>query len=87
MVSPYGEVSWVHNVRANPTVTWRHGSKLRQVRLEEMSHGSGAAVVAEYHARESFARPYMDVPENPTVDDFAARSDQFPEFRVTEVRT
>lgn len=34
VVSPYGEVSWVRNVRANPTVTMRHGSKERRVRLE-----------------------------------------------------
>jgi len=87
VVSPYGEVAWVHNVRANPKVMMRHGSKVRSVRLEEMTDGSGAPIVAEYHAGESFARPYMDVPENPTVEDFAARSDQFPVFRVTEPRT
>ncbi|MGH8949913.1 MAG: nitroreductase family deazaflavin-dependent oxidoreductase [Acidimicrobiia bacterium] len=86
VVSPYGEVAWVHNVRANPTVTMRHGSKVRSVRLEEMADGSGAPVVAAYHARESFARPFMDVPENPTVDDFAERAAQFPVFRVTETR-
>jgi deazaflavin-dependent oxidoreductase (nitroreductase family) len=82
LVSPYGEVAWVHNVRANPAVTLRRGSTVRSVRLEEVTDRSGAPIVAEYHARESYARPYMDVPENPTVDDFAARSDQFPVFRV-----
>jgi deazaflavin-dependent oxidoreductase (nitroreductase family) len=81
LVSPYGERAWVQNARANPMVTLRHGPKQRQVRLEEVS--DGAAVVAGYYARESFSRPYMEVPENPTVDDFAARSDQFPVFRVT----
>jgi len=87
VVSPYGEVAWVHNVRANPAVTLRHGSKVRSVHLEEMTVGSGAPVVADYHARESFARPYMDVPENPSVDDFTAASDKFPVFRVREPRT
>lgn len=81
LVSPYVERAWVRNVRANPMVTLRHGLKQRQVRLEEVS--DGAAVVAGYYARESFSRPYMDVPENPTVDDFAARSARFPVFRVT----
>ena len=80
LVSPYGERAWVHNARANPMVTLRHGPRQRQVRLEKVS--DGAAVVAGYYARESFARPYMDVPESPTVGDFAARSDQFPVFRV-----
>jgi deazaflavin-dependent oxidoreductase (nitroreductase family) len=83
VVSPYGETGWVHNVRANPSVTIRHGSQVRQVHLEEMTDAAGAAVVAEYHARESFARPYMDVGENPTVEDFASRAEQFPVFRMT----
>jgi deazaflavin-dependent oxidoreductase (nitroreductase family) len=81
LVSPYGEVGWVHNVRADPTVTLSRGSKTRQARLEEV--GDGAAVLAGYYARESFSRPYMDVPEDPTLDDFAARSAEFPVFRVT----
>jgi len=81
LVSPYGGVGWVHNVRANPMVRLRLGSRRRQVKLEEVT-GASAAVVAAYHAREGFARPYMDVPENPTVDDFAARAELFPVFKV-----
>jgi len=57
LVSPYGEVGWVHNVRADPTVTLSHGSKTRQGRLEEVTDRSGAPVVAAYHARESFSSP------------------------------
>ncbi|HEU5112619.1 MAG TPA: nitroreductase family deazaflavin-dependent oxidoreductase [Acidimicrobiia bacterium] len=82
LVSPYGEVSWVHNVRANPLVTLRHGSKERQVRLEEMTGPTAASAAAAYYERESFARPYMDVPENPSAADFAAKSALFPVFKV-----
>ena len=82
VVSPYGEVSWVSNVRADPAVTLRHGSKERKVRLEEVTGVTAASVAAAYYERESFARPYMDVPENPTEADFAAKSALFPIFRV-----
>jgi deazaflavin-dependent oxidoreductase (nitroreductase family) len=82
LVSPYGEVGWVHNVRADPTVTLSHGSKTRQARLEEVTDRSGAPVVAAYHARESFSRPYMDVPDDPTIEDFESRRGMFPVFRV-----
>ena len=82
VVSPYGEVSWVHNVRANSSVTLRHGSKERQVRLEEIIGPTAASVAAAYYDRESYARPYMDVPENPTEADFAAKAVLFPVFRV-----
>ncbi|MDP9144975.1 MAG: nitroreductase/quinone reductase family protein, partial [Actinomycetota bacterium] len=83
VVSPYGEVGWVHNVRANPIVTFRHGSKERRTLLEEATDASGAPAVAAYYARESFARPFMDVPENPSLGDFVAAAGRFPVFRVT----
>ncbi|MGH8871576.1 MAG: nitroreductase family deazaflavin-dependent oxidoreductase [Acidimicrobiia bacterium] len=82
VVSPHGQVGWVHNVRANPMVTLRHGSQRRQVRLEEVTGPSGPPAAAAYHARESFARPYMDVPENPTLEDFVTSASLSPVFRV-----
>jgi deazaflavin-dependent oxidoreductase (nitroreductase family) len=82
VVSPYGEVGWVHNVRKSPMVTFRHGSKERQTRLVEATGTSGAPAVAAYYAREGFARPFMDVPENPRLDDFVTAADRFPVFEV-----
>jgi deazaflavin-dependent oxidoreductase (nitroreductase family) len=82
VVAPYGTVSWVCNVRADPKVTLRHGSEEREVLLEEVSGEQAAEAVAAYYARESFPRQYMDLPENPSVADFAARSGQFPVFRI-----
>lgn len=84
VVSPYGEVAWVGNVRANPEATLRLGSKERRVRLNEVDGEAAAPIVAAYHAKESFARPYMDVPENPTITDFAAHAARFPVFRVVQ---
>jgi deazaflavin-dependent oxidoreductase (nitroreductase family) len=85
LVSPYGVVSWVRNVRARPIVTLRHGKVHREVRLDEVTGAPAAPVVAAYYARESHPRPYMDVPESPTVSDFAERAEQFPVFRVGPV--
>jgi deazaflavin-dependent oxidoreductase (nitroreductase family) len=84
IVSPYGQVGWVRNVRANPAVGIRHGSTQREVRLEEAEGERAAAVVAAYHARERYARGYMDVPKNPTLGDFEARLGQFPVFEVVD---
>jgi deazaflavin-dependent oxidoreductase (nitroreductase family) len=82
LVAPYGEVAWVRNARAEPDVALRRGSTDRQVRLAEVSGDAAAEAVAAYYARETFPRPYMDVPENPTVADFAAKAGEFPVFRV-----
>jgi hypothetical protein len=60
----------------------RHGSRVREVRLDEVTGPSVAHVVAAYHSREGFARKFMDVPENPQPSDFAAAADRFPVFRV-----
>ena len=61
----------------------RHGSNDRRDSArprprQRCSGGRGAA----YYERESYASQYMDVPENPTVDDFAAKAALFPVFEV-----
>jgi len=82
IVSPYGEVGWVYNVRANPVVSLRHGSKERAAGLTEVTGSDGAPVVAAYHAREGYARRFMDVPETPSLDDFVGAANNFPVFTV-----
>lgn len=82
LVAPYGEVAWVRNARDEPNATLRNGSKERSVRLVEVSGEAAAVSVAAYYEREKFPRPYMDVPENPTVEDFEERQRRFPVFRV-----
>ena len=82
LVAPYGEVGWVRNVRANPRVQMRKGRSVRKVTLSETSGEEAAAAVQAYHKREAFARRYMDVPDNPTVADFASAASKFPVFRV-----
>jgi hypothetical protein len=54
------------------------------VRLEEVSGEQAAETAAAYYSRETFPRAYMDVPENPTAADFAAKPGQFPVFEVTD---
>lgn len=82
LVAPYGDVAWVQNVRANNRVTIRKGKAERSCTLSEVT-GEAGKVVAGYYARESFARPFMDVPENPSIEDFDNAASRFPVFRVT----
>ncbi len=82
LVSPYGAVSWVHNIRANPTATLSRGGRTRSVRLVEVT---APPVVLAYRARESFARPYMDLPDEPTEDEVRQRAHRFPVFKVEAI--
>ena len=81
LVSPYGEVAWVKNVRANPVVTLEREKTIRTCRLVEVT-GQAPEVVKAYYEREGFARKYMDVPDDPSLADFEAASAAFPVFRV-----
>lgn len=81
LVAPYGNVSWVENARANPSVTLRIGATPRQATLVEVT-GETAHVVKAYWDREKFPRPYMDVPGEADVSDFAEVAERFPVFRV-----
>jgi deazaflavin-dependent oxidoreductase (nitroreductase family) len=85
IVAPYGEVSWVHNVRADPVVTLRSGRRARKCRLVEVTD-EAAQVVKSYWDRERFPRKYMDVPGEGAVEDFAGVSGRFPVFRVDAER-
>jgi hypothetical protein len=83
VVAPYGEVSWVHNVRSDPMVVLRRGGRARRCQLVEVTD-SGAAVVKAYWDRERYPRPYMDVPGDASVEDFASVTGRFPVFRIEE---
>jgi deazaflavin-dependent oxidoreductase (nitroreductase family) len=81
LVAPYGEVSWVHNVRAHPEATLRRGRSVRDVILHEVDHPE---VVKRYYEREPIASRFMAVPGEGSVADFAAVTGRFPVFRVDE---
>lgn len=82
LVAPYGEVGWVKNVRAKPQVRLRRGRSVRDVALTPAGGREAAAAVLAYHEREVFARRYMDVPEDPTLEDFLETVERFPVFKV-----
>jgi deazaflavin-dependent oxidoreductase (nitroreductase family) len=81
LVSPYGGSGWVLNVRADPHVSLTKGGTTREAELVEVT-GSRPEVVQAYYRREAFSRQFMDVPEDPTVDDFAAVAERFPVFEI-----
>ena len=82
LVSPYGDSAWVLNARANRSATLIRGSET-EVTLVEMT-GRKPALVKAYYEREAFARRFMDVPGEATVDDFASVAHRFPVFRIQE---
>ncbi|MFP3881662.1 MAG: nitroreductase/quinone reductase family protein [Actinomycetota bacterium] len=81
LVSPYGQVSWVHNVRADPRVKLRQGGNEREVVLREVTEPE---VLLRYYRSQPVASRFMEIPGKRVLDDFASVAHRFPVFRVDE---
>ena len=82
LVSPYGEVGWVHNVRASGGATLQRGGRDEQVRLEEVDAATAGPVLKYYAENTAITRPYFDSSHADSVDAFIAEAGSHPTFRV-----
>lgn len=80
MVSPYGEVSWVKNARAAGEVTLRRGGVTQTRTFTELDPAAAGPVLQLYYDQEPITRPYFDVPDRPTLDDFVQDAANHPVF-------
>ena len=83
VVSPYGNVGWVYNVRSSPFAEITRGGNTEEVSLEELDAESAGPILRQYVEEVSVVRPFFDAgPESP-VTDFIVEADRHPVFRIT----
>lgn len=82
LVSPYGAVGWVHNVRASGEATLQRGGRDERVRLEEVDAAAAGPVLKYYAEHTAITRPYFDASHEDGVDAFVAEASLHPTFRV-----
>lgn len=82
IVSPYGEVEWVKNVRADRNVGLRHGRNDRKVTLAEVPVARRGILLHQYWNEQRITRPYFDVPRDPKPEDFAPEAENHPVFKI-----
>jgi deazaflavin-dependent oxidoreductase (nitroreductase family) len=82
LVSPYGEVSWVHNARAAGKVILRHGRNTRTANVFECGTEESAPILQAYLRKEPITRPYFDAKPSDPTSAFAAEAARHPVFRV-----
>ncbi len=82
LVSPYGEVSWVHNARAAGQVTLSRGRRVETVHIEELGPEESAPVLKAYITQEAITRPYFDAGVDSPLEAFAAEASRHPVFRI-----
>jgi deazaflavin-dependent oxidoreductase (nitroreductase family) len=82
LVSSYGKVGWVYNVRAVPGVTLRRGRKRASFRADEVDSTRAGPVLKVYVRRVPITAPYFDAKRDDPVEDFVAEADRHPVFRL-----
>jgi deazaflavin-dependent oxidoreductase (nitroreductase family) len=85
LVSPYGDVAWVHNLRADATVRLSRGSLHEVWAAEEVDSATAAPILRRYVDQVRVTVPYFDAKPGDSVEDFAAEADRHPVFRLTAV--
>ena len=91
LFSAFGEVSWVHNLRAAGTATIRHGRRTRTVTATELAPPE-AAVVLEAGLRSIMRVPvigsmiagWYGIDRHSTRDDYLAAAGRHPAFELHE---
>ncbi|MEU2198701.1 nitroreductase family deazaflavin-dependent oxidoreductase [Isoptericola sp. NPDC019482] len=82
LVAPYGVVSWVHNVRANPRVLLRRGLARRVCVVRAASAEEAGPVLRQYLRQSRPTRPYFAATVDSPVADFVAEADRHPVFEL-----
>lgn len=86
LVAPYGEVSWVRNVRAAGRATLSRGRRREQIKVSEVGARESSPVLREYLRRVSVVRPFFDASPDSPLEAFVAEAGRHPVFRVESVK-
>ncbi len=84
LVSPYGEVNWVKNVRATNAVSLSRRGRSRTWTAVEVGPQEAAPVLKMYLTQVPITRPFFDVRPDSPIDAFQAEAPRHPVFRLVE---
>ena len=83
LVSPYGDVSWVHNLRADATLRLSRGKRQDTWLVEEVDAATAAPILRLYIDQVRITAPFFDAKVGAPVEEFAAEAAKHPVFRLT----
>ena len=83
LVSPYGVVAWVHNVRATPQVTLRHGKSVETLRAVEVDSAAAGPVLKRYVSNVRVTAPFFDAKPDDPVEKFIEEAPRHPVFKLS----
>lgn len=83
LVSPYGMVAWVHNVRAQPQITLRHGGRSEALCAEEVDPVTAGPILRHYVRNVQVTAPFFDAKGDDPVEQFIEEAPRHPVFKLT----
>jgi deazaflavin-dependent oxidoreductase (nitroreductase family) len=84
LVSPYGMVGWVHNVRATPEVSLRRGRTTERLRAQEVGPETAGPILRQYVRKARVTAPFFDAKPADPVETFVAEARLHPVFRLVD---
>jgi len=82
LVSPYGEVAWVRNLRATGRATLSRCGHTVEIAVREVGADEAAPVLKMYVTRVPITRPYFDVTPESDLAAFRAEAPRHPVFAI-----
>ncbi|MEV0338967.1 nitroreductase family deazaflavin-dependent oxidoreductase [Nocardia sp. NPDC050713] len=80
LVSPYGEVGWVHNLRERDVVVLRRGHDEQRVWAESVHGDRAGHVLHQYVKKAPVTMPYFDASSRSAPGVFTAEAHRHPVF-------
>ena len=84
LVSPYGDVGWVHNLRADPSAELRRGRRHQSVITRELGAEEAGPILQRYLKQVSITIPYFDAKRSAPVEEFVAEAASHPVFELQD---
>lgn len=82
IVSPYGQVNWVHNARASGWVILSRGRRSEKVKIVELEPEQSAPVLRAYLKQVPLTQAYFDATPQSSHEAWVAEAPRHPVFRI-----
>jgi deazaflavin-dependent oxidoreductase (nitroreductase family) len=82
LVSPYGEVGWVHNLRADPALQLRRGRSRESLVAAEVGAETAGPILQQYVRQVPITAPFFDADRDDPVESFVVEAGRHPVFRL-----
>ncbi|WP_043791171.1 nitroreductase family deazaflavin-dependent oxidoreductase [Amycolatopsis balhimycina] len=86
LVSPYGQVGWVHNLRVDATARLWRGRRRETWEVEEADAATAGPVLRAYVRKIPVTAPFFDAKLTDPAEAFAVEADRHPVFRLARSR-